>query len=122
MSGGWRNNRELKHNRLVILGTQNSCALCGGGVDKDLPYKDSDGKINMLAPVVDHIIPVKRGGHPSDISNLQLTHHYCNSVKGKKLDSELNKKDFSNAVASKTLNFESTSSSWVDFLNGGSNE
>jgi len=34
--------------------------------------------------VVDHIIPVTKGGNPSDISNLQLAHNCCNRQKADK--------------------------------------
>ena len=40
---------------------------------------------NPLAPVVDHIIPINKGGHPSDIKNLQLAHWTCNRQKSDKL-------------------------------------
>ena len=38
-----------------------------------------------LSPTIDHIIPVSKGGHPSDIDNLQLAHRCCNRQKADKL-------------------------------------
>ena len=38
-----------------------------------------------LSPTVDHIIPVAKGGHPSDLDNLQLAHRCCNREKSDKL-------------------------------------
>ena len=38
-----------------------------------------------MAPTIDHIIPVAKGGHPSDIENLQLSHWACNRQKSDKL-------------------------------------
>ena len=38
-----------------------------------------------MAPSIDHIIPIDRGGHPSDIDNLQLAHWTCNRQKADKL-------------------------------------
>lgn len=38
-----------------------------------------------LSPCIDHIIPVARGDHPSDIKNLQLAHMCCNRQKSDKL-------------------------------------
>jgi 5-methylcytosine-specific restriction endonuclease McrA len=38
-----------------------------------------------FSPSIDHIIPIDRGGHPSDISNLQLAHWKCNRNKANKL-------------------------------------
>lgn len=38
-----------------------------------------------LAPCVDHIVPISKGGHPSDIENLQLAHWGCNRQKSDKV-------------------------------------
>ncbi len=38
-----------------------------------------------MSAVVDHIIPLAKGGHPSDINNLQLAHWTCNRQKSDKL-------------------------------------
>mgnify|MGYP001950775089 FL=1 len=38
-----------------------------------------------MSAQVDHLIPVSKGGHPSDISNLQLVHRTCNRQKSDKL-------------------------------------
>lgn len=66
-------------NRKKILLTQEVCGICGKIVDKTLKAP------NPLAPVVDHIIPINKGGHPSDIKNLQLAHWTCNRQKSDKL-------------------------------------
>lgn len=66
-------------NRQKILKTQEICGICGKRVDKKLKPP------NPLAPVIDHIIPVNKGGHPSDIDNLQLAHACCNRQKSDKL-------------------------------------
>lgn len=65
--------------RLKILKTQTICGICGKPVD--FSYKNP----HPLAPTVDHIIPVAKGGHPSDISNLQLAHRCCNREKSDRL-------------------------------------
>ena len=65
--------------RLKILRTQTICGICGKPVD--FSYKNP----HPLAPTVDHIVPVTKGGHPSDISNLQLAHRCCNRQKSDKL-------------------------------------
>lgn len=62
-----------------ILRTQKVCGICGKPVD--FSYKNP----HPLAPTVDHIIPVSKGGHPSDISNLQLAHRCCNRQKSDRL-------------------------------------
>lgn len=66
-------------NRKIILKTKNTCGICGKPVDMSLKPP------NPLSPCIDHIIPVSKGGHPSDISNLQLAHWYCNRQKSDKL-------------------------------------
>ncbi len=68
-----------ERNRKVILASQTICGICGLPVDKSLKYPDP------LSPTVDHIIPVSRGGDPTDIDNLQLAHFICNTRKSDKL-------------------------------------
>jgi 5-methylcytosine-specific restriction endonuclease McrA len=38
-----------------------------------------------MSATIDHIVPVSKGGHPSDISNLQLAHRACNRKKSDKM-------------------------------------
>ena len=66
-------------NKKRILMTQDVCGICGKPVDKKLKYPDP------MSPVIDHIIPVNKGGHPSAIENLQLAHSSCNRQKSDKL-------------------------------------
>ena len=65
--------------RARILKTEGVCGICGQPVD--FSYKSP----HPLSPTVDHIIPVSRGGHPSDIDNLQLAHRCCNMEKKNKI-------------------------------------
>lgn len=65
--------------RKKILATQTVCGICGKPVDMSLKNP------HPMAPTVDHIIPVSKGGHPSDLSNLQLAHRCCNREKSDKL-------------------------------------
>lgn len=69
----------FKKNKIKIIATQDICGICGKPVDKSLKFP------NPFSPTVDHIIPVAKGGHPSDISNLQLAHFCCNRQKSDKL-------------------------------------
>lgn len=71
--------QQYETNRKIILATQTLCAICGKPVDKTLPTYDP------LAPTVDHIIPIAKGGHPADLDNLQLAHRICNRNKSDKL-------------------------------------
>ena len=38
-----------------------------------------------LSPCIDHILPIAKGGHPSDLDILQLAHWTCNRQKSDKL-------------------------------------
>lgn len=69
----------FERNKKKIFATQNVCGICGKPVDKTLRYP------HPLSPCIDHIIPIAKGGHPSDIENLQLAHWTCNRQKSDKL-------------------------------------
>lgn len=62
-----------------ILKTQDVCGICGQPVDMSLKYP------HPMSPTVDHIIPISKGGHPTDINNLQLAHRHCNRQKSDKI-------------------------------------
>ena len=70
---------EFEKNRRVILRTQQLCGICGQPVDKTIKSP------HPLSATVDHIIPIAKGGHPSDLANLQLAHRWCNRLKSDKL-------------------------------------
>lgn len=70
---------QFEHNKKKIYATQSVCGICGRPVDKNLKFPDP------MSPCIDHIIPLVRGGHPSDINNLQLAHLCCNRAKEDKL-------------------------------------
>lgn len=67
--------RAFELNKKKILATATICGICGKPVDKNLRWP------HPLSPCIDHIIPVIRDGHPSDIDNLQLAHVMCNRMK-----------------------------------------
>jgi len=64
--------------RARVVHDEDECALCGEPVDKDLPYPHPG------SPVVDHLIPLARGGPEYDRANLALMHRSCNRAKGTK--------------------------------------
>ena len=66
-------------NKRIIFKTQNTCGICGQPVDFSIKTP------HPMSAVADHIIPVSKGGHPSDIENLQLAHWNCNRQKSDKL-------------------------------------
>ena len=63
---------------------------CGKPVDFRLKFP------HPLSPCIDHIIPVAKGGHPSDLANLQLAHMTCNRDKSDKLVAQ--KQEFSGGI------------------------
>lgn len=69
----------FERNKKKIYATQSVCGICGRPVDFSLRYP------HPLSACIDHIIPVAKGGHPSDIENLQLAHWTCNRTKSDKL-------------------------------------
>ena len=70
---------QFDKNKKRIYATQTVCGICGKPVDFNLKYP------HPLSACVDHIIPVDKGGHPSDIDNLQLAHLTCNRQKSDKV-------------------------------------
>lgn len=71
--------KQFEKNKAWIYATQDICGICGKPVDKTLKYP------HPLSKCIDHIIPVSKGGHPSDRDNLQLAHWTCNRQKSDKL-------------------------------------
>jgi len=69
----------FESNKKKIYASQTHCGICGKPVDFSLKFP------HPLSPCIDHIVPVSRGGNPSDISNLQLAHMTCNRQKSDKL-------------------------------------
>ena len=69
----------FEKNKKRIMATQTRCGICGLPVDFTLKYP------HPLSACVDHIIPINKGGHPSDIDNLQLAHWSCNRQKSDKM-------------------------------------
>lgn len=69
----------FERNKKKIYATQTVCGICGKPVDFSVRYP------HPLSPCIDHIIPIAKGGHPSDLDNLQLAHWTCNRQKSDKL-------------------------------------
>lgn len=66
-------------NKKKIFSTQSVCGICGKPVDFSYKYP------HPLSACIDHIIPIAKGGHKSDIDNMQLAHWTCNRQKSDKL-------------------------------------
>lgn len=71
----------FEKNKKKIMSSQTICGICGQPVDFSLKYP------HPLSACIDHIIPIAKGGHPSDIGNMQLAHWTCNRQKSDKLPS-----------------------------------
>lgn len=84
----------FEKNKKKIFATQTVCGICGKPVDFGYRYP------HPLSACVDHIIPVAKGGHPSDIDNMQLAHWTCNRQKSDKLIEKKNNIDDGAAVIS----------------------
>ena len=69
----------FEKNKARIYASASVCGICGKPVDFDLKFP------HPLSACIDHIIPIAKGGHPSDIENLQLAHMCCNREKSDKL-------------------------------------
>lgn len=95
----------FERNRKKILASQYYCAICGKLVDKTLPPSDP------MSATVDHIIPISKGGHMSDIDNLQLAHRVCNEKKHDFLTVEKGKGFSSNRDLPKSRNWKAYRSS-----------
>lgn len=74
-----RHRSQFLSNKKKILASESVCGICGREVDKTLKYP------HPLCATIDHVIPLDKGGHPSDLDNLQLTHFCCNRQKSDKL-------------------------------------
>lgn len=74
-------------NRRTVLAQAEVCALCGLPIDKSLRFPDP------MSATVDHIVPISKGGHPSDPQNLQPAHLICNQMKAAKETIEANTKE-----------------------------
>ena len=84
-------------NRKRVMASETVCGICGKPVDKTLKPPDP------LAPCIDHIVPISRGGHPSDRSNLQLAHWCCNRQKSDKISAPKTRAQFVEETISNRL-------------------
>lgn len=87
----------FERNKKKIYATQTVCGICGKPVEFDKKYP------HPLSPCIDHIIPVAKGGHPSDRNNLQLAHWACNRQKSDKLFSKNQKAAQQDVISNRVL-------------------
>jgi 5-methylcytosine-specific restriction endonuclease McrA len=77
-----RNTATRDRHRAVLRRGKPPCGICGQDIDYTLPHLDP-GEF-----VVDHIIPLARGGL-DELENLQPAHRHCNRVKSDKTAEEM---------------------------------
>lgn len=71
-----RGARELARQRVLAMDVP--CAVCGRPIDDAIKWPDP------WSAEVDEIIPVSRGGSPTDMRNLEKVHRRCNQLKSDK--------------------------------------
>lgn len=86
VSGG-RNTTIRDRDRKAIARTKPPCGICEGEIDYSLPHTDP------MAYVVDHIVPINRGG-ADELTNKQAAHRSCNRAKSDKIADELTPRTF----------------------------
>ena len=71
-------------NRVKAMGLP--CAICGKPIDYSLDWwvdpKDGTRTRHPWSYELDEIVPISKGGSPTDISNVQPVHRACNQMKG----------------------------------------
>lgn len=102
----------FEKNKKKILKEQSVCGICGKPVDKKLKYP------HPLSACIDHIIPLAKGGHPSDIENLQLSHWCCNRQKSDSLPEMVKDKTKETEIGNRVLPH---SVDWLSYKSRGHN-
>lgn len=97
---------QFEKNKKRIYAAQTVCGICGKPVDFSLRYP------HPLSKCIDHIIPVSKGGHPSDIANLQLAHWTCNRQKSDKLTDGRRKEEQTETLSNRIL---PQSTDWIKY-------
>lgn len=105
---------QFERNKKKVYATQTVCGICGNPVDFSFKFP------HPLSPCIDHIIPIAKGGHPSDIDNLQLAHFCCNRQKSDKLEMDERKsKNEAEEISNDNLPL---STDWKDYRFGTANK
>lgn len=81
MSAGRNTTIRDQHRRHIARGKP-PCGICLEPIDYALPYTDP------LSFVVDHVIPVAKGGL-DELDNKQAAHRICNRLKSDKSETDL---------------------------------
>jgi hypothetical protein len=80
---GVRSGRPWQRAREQVFREETHCRICGGEVDKTLPYRDPrTGKPNPLSKSVHHLDPHPTRENVARRDRLRLAHLGCNSSFG----------------------------------------
>lgn len=77
-----RNTTTRDRHRAAIRRRREPCGICHGEIDYSLHWRDP------ASFVVDHIVPLARGGS-DELANCQAAHRHCNRQKSDKLEDEM---------------------------------
>lgn len=72
----YANGHRRRQLRAQVLAEEDLCWLCNQPVDKTLPAG------HPMAPELDEVIPVSKGGNPYDRTNVRLAHRLHNQQRG----------------------------------------
>lgn len=76
-----RNSAQQEHMRRIIARTKPACHICGKPIDYTRPYYLPGTRTpDPEAFVVDHVIPIAKGGR-HDLTNARAAHAGCNNKK-----------------------------------------
>ena len=90
------NGHRRRQTRAAVLAEETHCGICGEWVDKTLgnqagvhSQRCADPSCPGCVPhpmraEVDEIVPVHRGGSPTERSNCRLSHRRCNQARNRK--------------------------------------
>lgn len=84
-ASGYRNTATRDRHRAIIRRRQEPCGICHSPIDYELPY------LHPYSFVVDHIVPLNRGGLDV-IENKQAACRSCNRSKSDKLEGEMRRR------------------------------
>ena len=76
----------VKARKRLLAMAPPTCPLCGRPIDYSLDWyvdpTDGKRKRHPMSPEVDEIVPISKGGSPTDMENLRVVHRVCNQKRG----------------------------------------
>lgn len=89
--GGWKARAAVLRAVYERAAAGEPCGICGRAIDVDAPQwridpKDGRRKRAPWSLECDEVVPVSRGGSPTDPANVRPAHRLCNQRRGARLD------------------------------------